>query len=254
MANAVGFVGTIRGRMGNIVFSRGIDGRTVMRAYQPQVSNPRTSAQRMQRAKVNVAGQFSGMVGKDVIAPLGMGSVRANRSEFIKKLLRITTASMSGNDATAQFPAAAVQFSNGNTPMCATMGPQAVTANSVKIPLTLTDAEKAGRYGEKLIVVVMNVAGNLPGGKVREVVSKDVVLTSTTAQSVTLGFSAPLTQDQRIHIYRVPFLLDDSRVGVVAGAIYDDNSDITAILASNPGIVSEWGKTFYGGVSPFSVA
>ena len=193
MAKSVGFIGTIRGRIGNVVFSRGIDGRTVMRAYQPQVSNPRTNAQRMQRAKVNVAGQFSGMVGKDVIAPLGMGSVRANRSEFIKKLLCITTASMSGNDATAQFPAAAVQFSNGNTPMCATMGPQAVTANSVQIPLTLTDAEKAGRYGEKLIVVVMNVAGNLPGGKVREVVSKDVVLTSTTAQSVTLGFSAPLT-------------------------------------------------------------
>ena len=51
MGKFVGFIGGIAGKVGNVVFSKGDDGKTYGRAYQPNVANPNTKAQRDQRAQ-----------------------------------------------------------------------------------------------------------------------------------------------------------------------------------------------------------
>lgn len=56
MAKMVGFVGTISGRAGNMVYSKR-NGLTIARAYQPQVANPKSVSQMTTRAKFKLASQ-----------------------------------------------------------------------------------------------------------------------------------------------------------------------------------------------------
>ena len=74
MAKIVGFVGTGSGRVGNVVLSKGPNGLTISRSYQPIVANPRTDAQLNQRAKVNLAGRVSKLVPTQALTGLSMGS------------------------------------------------------------------------------------------------------------------------------------------------------------------------------------
>lgn len=86
MAKFQGFIGSGRGKAGNLVFAKGPNGSTIARAYQPQVANPKTTLQIQQRAKVNAAGRFSRIFSKSAISTIGMNGL-ANRSFFNKNLI-----------------------------------------------------------------------------------------------------------------------------------------------------------------------
>lgn len=113
MAKAIGFIGTIRGKSGNVVFSKGPKGTTTMKPYQPVVSNPKTAAQTEQRAKMNAAGRFSRLWGKATLSPLG-GTALENRSKFNSQLIVNSKYAASGQKASI-IPEM-VEFSNGAQP------------------------------------------------------------------------------------------------------------------------------------------
>lgn len=113
MAKFIGLVGTGRGKAGNFVFSKGPDGSTTVRAYQPQVNNPKSLAQVKQRSKMNTAGRFSRLFSASNLTPMG-GTKLSRRSRFNSNLLqnmRVRT-----NDNVAYIIPELVKFSNGALP------------------------------------------------------------------------------------------------------------------------------------------
>ena len=88
MAKSIGLVGTLSGKSGNFVFCKGVNGRTIVRPYQPQVYNPKTDAQSGQRSKMVLAGQLSSMASSALLVSMNMGRKVANRSAFVRNILR----------------------------------------------------------------------------------------------------------------------------------------------------------------------
>lgn len=248
MAKAVGMVGTLAGRTGNVVYSKGLNGTTIVRAYQPQVANPRSDAQRAQRAKINLVGQFSGIVPKEVITAMNLGGTRQNRAKFLSNLMKITQVSKQDADYVGTIPAAAVKFSTGNVPAHATMGQTAITADGFSAQLTLTDENLSGVYGERIIVCVVR---DTTAGVFNEVRHVDIVLEGTAVTPIDIRFAIPLEEDQQVYVYRVPFTLNSNRAGIIPERMEGDAAYITAIVSSNPGLISEFGETRYVGNFPF---
>lgn len=118
MAKIVGIIGTGSGRLGNAVLSKGDNGTTVARTYQSQVRNPRTIAQRKQRAKMNLAGQLSKLTPSSSIIGFHQGNNRNNRSAFVASLLNAcTVATDSNGDYQATIVPDRVTFAQGNVPL-----------------------------------------------------------------------------------------------------------------------------------------
>lgn len=110
MAKAIGFIGGIHGKSGNVVFRKGENGVTIMSAYQPQVSNPKSAAQVAQRARMNAVGRFSRLWTSNDLSPLG-GTRLRNRSRFNSNCL-LNSRFYPSNSNAAVIPET-VQFSNG---------------------------------------------------------------------------------------------------------------------------------------------
>lgn len=98
------------GKVENLVVSQ-VGGVTVARAYQPNVSNPKTEKQVDQRARLKLASQIAAAM-SPVIAIAKNGLV-SSRNAFIKKNMDLITA-MQG---TAEMQFAKVQLTNGTIPL-----------------------------------------------------------------------------------------------------------------------------------------
>lgn len=98
------------GKIENIVVSQ-MGGVSIARAYQPNVSNPKTEKQVDQRARLKLASQIAAAM-SPVIAIPKSGLISA-RNAFIKKNMDLITA-MQG---TAQMMFAKIQLTNGSIPL-----------------------------------------------------------------------------------------------------------------------------------------
>lgn len=98
------------GKIENIVVSQ-TGGVTIARAYQPNVSNPKTEKQVDQRARLKLASQIAAAMSPVIAIPKN-GLVSA-RNAFIKKNMDLITA-MQG---TAQMMFAKIQLTNGSIPL-----------------------------------------------------------------------------------------------------------------------------------------
>lgn len=253
MAKFQGFIGSGRGKAGNIVFSKGPNGTTIAKAYQPQVKNPRTDPQLLQRGKMNVVGQFSALCTPALLAPMGMGSKLANRSAFTRSLLHVTTATMAeGGGVNASFAPSDVKFSRGTEELRTTAGEPVVTASSITLTLTPTNfpAELIDNYGERIVVGILDDEDN---AKWDRVVYLDHIVTSDSAQQVTIDIAGlPLEDGQTVVVWRLPFTLISGATGAFGMDIHIDDSRITAILAtSSTTLVRQWGETTTVAIVPF---
>lgn len=91
MAKIVGLVGTMSGRVGNMVFSK-MNGKTIARSYQPQVANPNSLAQVETRSKLKLASQYAaalGDFGRHYL--LATGKKVNDRGSLVKELYAITS-------------------------------------------------------------------------------------------------------------------------------------------------------------------
>lgn len=232
------------GRAGNVVGAKGPKGQTILRPYQPVVANPQTPAQLMQRAKVNLAGQLSGITPAGAITPLGMGSKANNRSEFLKNLIKAATVVMNAEGYRASIPARNIIFSHGTQPALATMTSPTVSASAVTASLSLraANADMAGLYGERIVVIIANAEVNQ---RFDQVLYKDVILTDTSATSVTIDIPVTLTESKDLFIYRIPFVLSESGRSLLTGNMTGNENDVTALLAVQQTAIGDWGETIY---------
>lgn len=98
------------GKIENIVVSQ-MGGVSIARAYQPNVSNPKTDKQVDQRARLKLASQIASAM-SPVIAMAKNGLV-SGRNQFISKNMDLITAL----NGTAEMQFAKIQLTNGSVPL-----------------------------------------------------------------------------------------------------------------------------------------
>lgn len=251
MGKLVGLVGTISGKIGTMVYSKGKGGITYGRAYQPQVSNPKTLGQTYQRVKMNLVGRMSQVTPAEVLVSLGSDK-RECRSEFNRLLLGVATVENSGSNPIAKIAPEDVVFSKGGQVLEARVTtPAAVSASDVTIGLTLADASFAGKYGERIIAAIID-----PSDKAgySSVIYKDVMFDDIQPQTVQLLTGAPIADGTMVCVYRVPFVLNDEGMSMRTETLANDGTDIIAKVLLSSGLVKSWGNSSLSATEVFTQA
>ena len=241
MGKFIGLIGTISGKVGNVVFSKGEKGITYGRTYQPTVANPKTVGQVDQRAKMNLIGRMSQVTPRSVI--IGMGSNgRVRRSAFNSNLLKVATIDRSvPGTVVAQINPEDIIFSKGAEALSANISTAAVvTATQVSLGLTLTDAELAGKYGERIVVAVIDPEDK---GGYSFLRTDEVVLASTTAVTITVPFGTTIANESLVVVYRVPFVLSENGQSMVTEGLANDATNIIAKAIMTDGAIRGWGNS-----------
>lgn len=130
MGKVTSLYGKTTGKIGSIVFSTS-GGETIAREYNPNVSNPNTTAQINQRARLKLMSQLSASLAP-VIAIPKQGLVSA-RNAFTKKNFDLSMA----ENGVAQISYENVQLTNGNLGLPTL---QAVRAQGSGITISLADS------------------------------------------------------------------------------------------------------------------
>lgn len=254
MAKAIGFIGSLRGKAGNLVFCKGEKGVTYARAYQPQVANPKTQNQTDQRGKVNLVGRMSQVT--PAAAIVSMGSNKRNaRSEFNKNLLRAAIIDVDGvGNRVAKIAPADIIFSRGGQALKASVStPAATTDTELTIALTLSDSTLAGKYGERIVVAVIDPADK---GGYSMVLYKDIVFDNTTAQTITLAYGTTIVDQTMVCVFRCPFVLTDGGASQRYESIANNGTDIIAKLldGNSNSNVRDWGMSNLAATEVFTQA
>lgn len=252
MGKFVGLIGTISGKVGNVVFVKGENGTSYGRTYQPQVANPKTAGQIDQRAKMNLVGRMSQVTPAEVLIGLG-GNKRMRRAEFNKILLDAATVDHSiGAPVIAKLDPEDVVFSKGAQTIEATVStPASTTATVLTIGLTLADAALAGKYGERIVVAVID-----PNDKAGFSLIKydDVVFENTTAVTVTVNYGAAIGDESMVCVYRIPYLLSEEGASMRSETIANDGTDIIAKVLLSNNLVQNWGNSILAAKEVFTNA
>lgn len=240
MGKLVGLVGTISGKIGTMVYSKGKGGITYGRAYQPQVNNPKTLGQTYQRVKMNLVGRMSQVTPAELLVALGSDK-RECRSEFNRMLLAVASVENSGSAPIAKVAPENVVFSKGVQALEAVVStPAVVTANAVTLGLTLADSSLAERYGERIIVAIIDPSDKAGYSSIRY---KEVVLANTQEQAVAIATGDPIADGSLVCIYRVPFLLNNEGMTMRTQTLANDGKDIIAKVLLSNGLVKSWGNS-----------
>lgn len=242
MGKFVGVIGTVSGKVGNIVFSKGENGKTYGRTYQPVVANPKTTAQVDQRTKMNLVGKMSQVTPAAAIVAMGASKRRA-RAEFNRNLLAVAIIDRDGvGNVTAKIDPADILFSKGAQAIMSTVSTApSVTATGVTLGITLQDATLAGKYGERIVVAVIDPVDK---GGYSFVKTIDKVFDDTTAQTISLNFGTTIEDETMVCIYRCPFVLNEAASINRYESIANDGTDIIAkLMESASANVRLWGMS-----------
>lgn len=239
MAKLVGIF-QFNGKLGEAVGLKGMDGKNYVRT-RVTPNNPKTELQTEQRSKINLMGRMSQATPFEVI--LGMGSTkRMRRSEFNKNLVNVATIDRSTpGTIVAKIAPEDVIFSLGTQTLEATVStPAATTATTATIGLTLSDASLAGKYGERIVVAVID-----PDDKAGYSLVKfaDVVFDDTTAKSIIINYGAPIAEESFVCIYRIPFQLTEDGAAMRFHTLANNGTDIIAKVLLSNNLVRSWGKS-----------
>lgn len=214
MAKSVGLVGTLRGKAGNYVYAKGENGSTIVRAYQPQVSNPNTDAQVLQRAKLNLAGRLSKITPKSVIIGMDGATNRQRRSRYNALISKSAVATISGGQGTASITDAQLKFSEGiamNYGTTTSIEEGRVTPTGINniIVNRTCYAEAQGHYAEKLIAVVVDASGSM----YKRITSADINFDAATTAVANIPVGE-LAVGDKVNVYVVPVNMDEAVAGV----------------------------------------
>lgn len=241
MAKVTKMVGNFRGRVGGLVYSKGDGGENYVRSYQPQVLNPKSVGQVDQRAKMNLIGRLSEVTPKSVL--IGMGeSGRKRRSAFNANLLLMATIDRSvAGTVVAQLNPEDIVFSKGAESLSAEVSTAAVvTATQVSLSLTLTDSTLAGKYGERIVVAVIDPDDK---GGYSFLRTAEIVFTDTTAVTVTVPFGTSIPNESMVVAYRLPFVLSEEGITMVTEGLSNDAANIVAKAIMTAGALRGWGNS-----------
>ena len=241
MAKVTKMVGNFRGRVGGLVYSKGEGAENYVRAYQPQVLNPKTEGQVDQRAKMNLIGRISEVTPKNVLIGMG-GTGRMRRSGFNANLLNAATIDRTvPGTVVALIDPEDIVFSKGAEALSANVStPAAVTATQLTMSLTLSDGTLAGKYGERIVVAVIDPEDK---GGYSFLRTAEVVFANTTAVTITVPFGVSIASDTMVAVYRLPFVLSEEGQSMVTEGLSNDATNIVAKAIVTAGALRGWGNS-----------
>lgn len=253
MAKFVGFVGSIRGKIGTTVFTKGQGGVSYGRSYQPQVANPKTAGQKDQRAKMNLVGRMSQVTPKALLVGMDGANSRQRRSIFNGILLQAAIVDRSDPaNIIAKVAPEDIVFSQGAEAVAASAAAPVIAAQSVSMELTLGDSSLAGKYGERIVVAVIDPSNKAGYSQVK---FADKVLDNTSATNVQVSFPSPIASESLVCVYRVPFVLNDNGANYRTETLSNDGVDIIANLLSSRAVyVRDFGRSVLHSSSVFTQA
>lgn len=252
MGKFVGFIGTISGKVGTTVFQKGEKGISYGRSYQPVVSNPKTVGQTDQRAKMNLVGRMSQVTPKALLVGMNGENNRQRRSAFTSHLLNVATIDRTDpSSVIAKIAPEDVIFSQGDEVISASAATPVVTASAVSVVLTLGDAALAGRYGERIVVAVIDPSNKAGYSQVKYV---DLTLDSTEATTVTINFGEPIVYESLVCVYRIPFVLTEDGAKLKSETLANNGTDITAQMLASSNYVRGFGNSVLAATQLFTQA
>ena len=242
MGKVTSLYGKTTGKIGSIVFSTS-GGETIAREYNPSVSNPNTSAQINQRARLKLMSQLSASLAP-VIAIPKQGLV-SSRNAFTKKNFDLSMA----DNGVAQISYENVQLTNGNLGLPTL---EATRAQSSGITINLADdasssvsrvvyilyrktAEQRLQFVSSVIAEAAGENGNFPA--TLPYTEGDIVLYAYGMRDTSESASAKYGNLQvanaidvaRLTAYRSISSEDYQFTETRGGTMYADQSELTPI-------------------------
>lgn len=253
MAKVAGISGTLRGKVGMFVYTKGENGVSYARQYQPQVYNPKTAGQVDRRAIMNLVGRMTAVTPKSLLVGMTGSNNRQRRSAFNRILLGVATIDRSSSQSIiAKVAPEDVVFSQGVETLHATATDPVVTASSVTLNLTLADTALAGAYGERVVVAVIDPSNKAGYSQVLYV---DTMLDNTNPAVVNVPIPQALADGSMVAVYRIPYVLTDDAARYRTETLANDGTDIIAnLLQSNTIYVRGFGRSVFAAKSVFTQA
>lgn len=238
-----------KGKLGGVVFAVR-NGMQVVREYQPVVANPRTSAQILQRAKVNLVGQLSQLVPKAMLRSMGEPNNAANRAKFLSICTKAAVATMSGDVATATLAHEDIVFSRGVAHFGATAASPLLQASNVGVTLSVSDGGVANKYGERIVVLVYETAtSTVPTGAYMG----ETLLPASGTVTVRVAIPGNLQTGNVIAVYRLPYEIMDEADRITVGNMVGTLQDISAAI-TREGSMVVWGNSLFHASANFTQA
>lgn len=224
-------LGQFSGRVGGVVYAVQA-GRQVVRAYQPVVSNPKSTAQSLQRAKGNLVGRISKITPWQILE--GLGDNKFNRrARFLRLLLNKATAGQAAGDPStfnAKLENADFVFSEGALiPLYVvrnvTAMPTEVSLSAGLVSGVTTDA--AASQGLLIVCVIKQTNGFWEEVQYRFVTPAELATGSFTMMFQHRGEGAYTAS-----VYSAPFgTVDGSKLPTVTGDLTSTATSLDALLA-----------------------
>lgn len=223
-------LGQFSGRVGGVVYAVQA-GRQVVRAYQPVVSNPKSTAQSIQRAKGNLVGRISKITPWQIL--VGLGDNKFNRrSRFLRLLLQKATAGKAAGDPSqfnAKLADADFVFSEGALIPAYTV--QNISAGNLAVSMSVargSGASDAAAASQGLLVVCVIKQAS---GLWEEVVYRFFGPDELKALPVSFFFSHRAEGAYNATVYAAPFgTADGSRLPTVTGDLTGTATSLDALL------------------------
>lgn len=254
MAKSPNGLGQFSGKLGAVVYAvRG--GEQIVRAYQPVVSNPKSTAQMLQRAKGNVVGRLSAITPREVILGLGSNTIR-RRSRFLQLALRASKARFADGDYIGSLPESELILSEGSFASPFEITSAEYASNYVTISImrnSYVSQEEYDTFGLRAVVYAIdNETGDYD-----YVVSRIVPL-PTWANTPTASFNASLyVSNPTSHIfaaYIIPWRILPSYASTLSRSLFSDDNEYMAALSLSEGNAGfEYGISRYHEVTIPSV-
>ncbi len=222
MGKSVNGIGVISGRVGAWVYVPNKGDKKypqIERAYQPNVYNPKSPAQTLQRSKMNVAGQVSSLCAPEVLSGFG-GRKRYNRSKFVSQLLGL--AEEINGIVSLNIPDIRFSASRQN-PFQVTPSLSASVSNGLSGVLDLSGA----KIGDGVRVIAM-IIHKSNGQYFYDMVRYADVVKTTESNRLTVEIPLTMTdiaEAATVYCYAfcVPFVLDEAAVSTQYGEIFADH-------------------------------
>ena len=244
MAKNVGLIGSLRGKLGNAVFyvSNGVQ---VSRVYQPVVTNPNTSLQIAQRAKMALAGRMSKITPIVALSGLGGDNKRLRRGEFVKELIKATA--YSNNKASLGFED--LHLSHGRVQVLTSQTATRTDGNSyIRVSISLSRGASSvalpAGYGMRAVVYFIDntdSGSDMCRTNIMAIPSGETAVTSTVQAFITRGTAS----NYSVMVYLVPFVATESLDGVNYSFVGDEEQTYIVIDSLKSVAKLSYGDSFY---------
>lgn len=221
------------GRLGGHVLAVS-EGQQIIREYQPNVANPRTSMQRAQRAKVVLAGKLSQITPNEVLLGLG-ASKRDRRSEYTRHIINNARVQDVNGKLQAVILPGELKFSKGKFMPGVSASLDEMTDSYVRIAPSWernVDAVMAVAVVYDARMELYNYIG--------------WVLTTGNGDSIDIPISN-VTAGAAANIYLIPLVLKTTGGRVTSSGVGDNKASYVGVLQYGSPDVYEYRESIYVG-------